>query len=186
MEYNNLSCTLKNIHKAVEILKQHSDFEDASTRTVREQLVLLEFACLCKSMDIKRCQQFVREKEAHFLSMMTAEELMTCVSVARFEAGGSLEICRAMLMYALQVCARTNHGGQHHNNNQLMSQIFCRLIESSPSRQSALDKVTEFEQWALSLLAAENKESSDQHEDSPEAIGNSTTGRVYDNSIMIW
>ena len=186
MEYSNLSCALKNIHKAVEILKQHSDFEDASTRTVRKQLVLLEFACLCKSMDIKRCQQFVREKEAHFLSMMTAEELMTCVSVARFEAGGSLEICRAMLMYALQVCARTNHGGQHHNNNQLMSQIFCRLIESSPSRQSALDKVTEFEQWALSLLAAENKESSGQHEDSPEAIGNSSTGRVCDISIMMW
>ena len=170
---SNLTYALMDIHKAVEILKQHSDFEDSSTRTIRKQLVLIEFACLCKSMDIKSCQQFVREKEAHFLSMMTAQELMACVSVAHFEAGGSLEICRAMLMYALQVCARTNHGEQRNSNNLLMSQIFCRLIETSPSRQSALDKVTEFEQWAMSLLAAENHEGGrgDEPEDSTQTIG---------------
>lgn len=148
---SNMETALSNLHKAVEILREHSDFEDADTRNLRKRLVLIEFACLCKLMDIKRCQRFIKEKEAIFLSM-TPDELMSCADTARFEVGGSQDIYRQMLAYALQVSVRST---ERASRNVLMSQIHCKLIESSPTRQTALFQVEEFEQWVVSLIGPE-------------------------------
>lgn len=140
---------LRNVQKAESILQQQSDFEDDNdnSSTLRKQLVLIQFSCLCKLKEHKRCKKFVQDKETIFLGM-NCEELSTCADIARLENGGSHELCRSMLLYAIQVGARVQDS---RDVISFMTQVYCKLIELCPSRQSALEKVEEFEQWINSL-----------------------------------
>jgi hypothetical protein len=141
----NLSKAAVDASKASQLLNFQSDFADNDHGQLRKSTILIEFATLCKLCNIERCVAFIKVHESDFLSL-SSEELRICADIARFEDGGSVEIARTMLMFALQVNTR-----EAKPNYRFIGEVYCQLIELSPSRQTALDKVEEFEQLASTV-----------------------------------
>jgi hypothetical protein len=117
--------------------------------------------------DVTRCEQFLAAHQQDLLALSSAD-LMRCATAAKGERGGSIEMTRSLLSLALQVCNR-----EIRPSYAVMGSLYRQLMELSPSRQLALERVEEFEQLAQSLRLQQQQHSVGDNEDGEDVDGHS-------------
>jgi hypothetical protein len=141
----NLQSIVTNAYTICTLLRNEAGLADRDSRReiFRRLAWLYEFTVACKSSP-ETIETFITSNNARFL-LLSSEELMACSAIAERERGGTVDIVRAIHGFALQACAKESPA-----NYNLMGRIFARLIELSPSRLQALEKIEEFEQLLTS------------------------------------
>lgn len=104
--------------------------------------MILEFSVLCKNFPANSniVESFVNDNSTRFLDL-SVDELSSLAEVAVTEPSGTVDITRRMYALALQVCVR-----EHNTKSYICSYLYCKLIELSPTRSQALEKIREFTQ----------------------------------------
>lgn len=109
----------------------------------RKVAFVYEYTVACR-LGANEATSFWGNRKEDFLAL-SAAQLLQCFYIAQKEPGGTTELLRAMLNFSLQVCNR-----EIPTDYSLMGSLFLRLIELSPSRSAALERIEEFEQLASS------------------------------------
>lgn len=145
---NNIAQARIDAQEADRLLQALADFDDPRAKHLHNMALLLGFSAVCKLGDQRLCQDFMREHH-NALLRQSAQDLRRCAHIAR--QGVNLELARDLLHLALQNSVRDGSGSPDYN---LMGALYCELIETSPSRRLALEKVEEFEQLANTLTSS--------------------------------
>lgn len=153
--------------KADRLLQLQSDFDDPRANEMRCQALILEFSALCRFPDSKMCQSFVKDKQGDFLRL-SIPQLQKCANTAKNARNVSVEVTRSLLNLALQRSMRDTSP-----DYALMGSVYRELIELSPSRRAALDKLEEFHQLATTVghtAAASGRDNSINAVESPPSL----------------
>jgi hypothetical protein len=150
------------VQKTSRLLRSTTDFGDEVHKQLRNTALMLEFSVLCMAESCVKCQEFLTSRQSYFLCLST-EQLKSCAQIATSYRTADTEITRAVLNFALQCCVRDSSP-----NYSLMGSIYRELIDLSPSRKQALDRVEEFEQLAISMQFPEGHSSAS--EDTPANV----------------
>ena len=145
---NNLITARLNAQKAERLLTLHNDFQDTIADNMRCFALQQEFAVLCIMPDPKLCASFVKERAADFLKLSVCD-LTQCARTAQQNNAISVDVTRTLLNLALQRGVR-----DICPDYSVLGAVYRELIELSPSRRAALEKVEEFTQMALTLAHA--------------------------------
>ncbi len=132
----NIQQSKKNCLSVFEILENHVGIQELH---LKRAAIIFEFIVACK-IGGHELNMYMSTKKQELLRL-SPSELMLCSSIAERERGGSAEVTRTTLSLALQICMR-----ESEPDFITMGSIFSKLIELSPSRAHALEKVEEFAQ----------------------------------------
>jgi hypothetical protein len=161
---NNLVQSRLDAQKAGRLLQCGVDFDDTRSQSLLSSALLLEFDALCRLGDSSLCAVFLQERQTDFLRLAPAD-LKRCADTARLLGQISADVIRTLLNTALQCLMRsaahphsTIHGGtaggadtaraQGCEYYALLGGVYRELIELSPTRRQALEKIEEFAQLA--------------------------------------
>lgn len=180
---NNLAQARMDVQEADRLLQALSDFDDPRAKRLQNMALVIEFAAVCKAGNQRQCEGFLRERHNAFLRQ-SASELRRCAHVAREEV--SMEAARSLMNLALQICVRDSGGSPDY---RLMGALYAELIDTSPSRKHALQKVEEFEQLASNLTAPPSSASVAEPSDAvntfaPDDVDN-IVSRAYNNGVSL-
>jgi hypothetical protein len=161
---NNLVQSRLDAQKAGRLLQCGVDFDDTRSQSLQCSALLLEFDALCRLGDSSLCAVFLQERQTDFLRLAPAD-LKRCADTARLLGKISADVIRTLLNTALQCLMRsaahphstvplgTAGGadtalGQGCEYYALLGGVYRELIELSPTRRQALEKIEEFAQLA--------------------------------------
>ncbi len=166
---NNLITARLNAQKAERLLTLHNDFQDTIADNMRCVALQQEFAVLCIMPDPKLCASFVKERAADFLKL-SVTDLTQCAHTAQQNHTISVDVTRTLLNLALQrgvrdVCP----------DYSILGTVYRELIELSPSRRAALEKVEEFTQMAMTLAHSRGNATADNNNTTTDNDTNKST-----------
>jgi hypothetical protein len=161
---NNLVQSRLDAQKAGRLLQCGVDFDDTRSQSLQCSALLLEFDALCRLGDSNLCAVFLQERQTDFLRLAPAD-LKRCADTARLQGKISADVIRSLLNTALQCLMRSaahphstvsvgGAGGADTARGQgceyyaLLGGVYRELIELSPTRRQALEKIEEFAQLA--------------------------------------
>jgi hypothetical protein len=161
---NNLVQSRLDAQKAGRLLQCGVDFDDTRSQSLQSSALLLEFDALCRLGDSSLCAVFLQERQTDFLRLVPAD-LKRCADTARLQGKISADVIRTLLNIALQCLMRSaahpystvpvgTAGGGNAAPGQgceyyaLLGGVYRELIELSPTRRQALEKIEEFAQLA--------------------------------------
>ena len=154
---NNLITARLNAQKAERLLTLHNDFQDTIADNMRCVALQQEFAVLCIMPDPKLCASFVKERAADFLKL-SVSDLTQCARTAQQNNTISVDVTRTLLNLALQRGVR-----DICPDYSVLGAVYREMIELSPSRRAALEKVEEFTQMAMTLALARSNTTFDNN-----------------------
>jgi hypothetical protein len=161
---NNLVQSRLDAQKAGRLLQCGVDFDDTRSQSLLSSALLLEFDALCRLGDSSLCAVFLQERQTDFLRLAPAD-LKRCADTARLLGKISADVIRTLLNTALQCLMRSaahphctvpvggaggadTAPGQGCEYYALLGGVYRELIELSPTRRQALEKIEEFAQLA--------------------------------------
>lgn len=113
--------------------------DDTQLMVIRRINLVFHLTLMCK-LGGDALGQFVKDRKLEFLQL-SADKLIECSEIARYERGGTVEVVRTLLLLAQQACMK-----EPLTRHSPLSSVFVRLIECSNSKEQALAKIEEFEQ----------------------------------------
>ncbi len=142
-----------NLQGVRKLLDSNIEFEVVDMNSLRKTTLQLEFASICKKKDNALCEKFLTQRQTELLQL-SAKELQACKNMLEREGGGSVDCCRRILNFALQICTRNSQP-----DYMMMGDLYCQIIEISPSRQHALERVQDFVQLIQTMSASQRNNS---------------------------
>lgn len=128
----------ENAEQAQNIITGSIEFADQMDRSLLNIAIFIQFQCFSRCGKIGNSEEFINHRENE-IKLLSPESLMDCVELASSSSKFSMDAIRNLLRLCIETIAMS------HTYSSYLGVLFRKIIDLSPSRKYALDKVTEFE-----------------------------------------
>lgn len=151
----------QNAELADELIHQQGEFSSDEDGEILGSVVVTGLAAYTYHGSSEDCDAFVQRKRSRFL-LLPLHHLEQCVELAAHSRICSSDILRCLLLIALQACK-----SKPEIPYRMVGSLYRRLLELSPSRRAAFDKLQEF----LQQLQQQEQRQEKKHEQGEQEKG---------------